>query len=274
MVTLLSPRLRSCADRPATGTARSFSRSSGVRAVAGAAGAGAAAGAAASAGDGARPAASGEPHASERCRSSTAGSEPSAASKAASPCTTVVTRRPELGPPGTSTSTSTTSPGEATDEPAGVPVRMMSPVSSVKCCERSATSWGRENSRPDVVSSCAIAPFSQVRTRSAPGSTSRASMSDGPIGVKPSPPLDRTLEPLSPARRSYRPKSSAAVTQATCRHASASGTLRAGSPMTSAISPSNASSSVPAGRSMVPPDAATELDGLKKYEGCCGRRPR
>jgi hypothetical protein len=34
--------------------------------------------------------------------------------------------------------------------------------------------------------------------------------------------------------------------------------------MTSAISPSKASSSVPAGRSTTPPEAASELDGLKK----------
>ena len=103
---------------------------------------------------------------------------------------------------GSSTSTSTTSPGTTTDEPAGVPVRITSPGSSVKCCERSATICARGKSRPAVVSSCARAPFTQVRTRSAVGSTARASSRAGPIGVNPSPPLDRTLEPLSFARRS------------------------------------------------------------------------
>ena len=44
--------------------------------------------------------------------------------------------------------------------------------------------------------------------------------------------------------------------------------------MINAISPSNASSSVPAGRAMVPPDAATELDGLKKYDGSEGLRAK
>ena len=226
---------------------------------------------------GSSPAAAREPHASARWTSSTAGSEPTASSNPCPPCVTVVTSRPELGAPGASgasTSTSTTSPGTTTDDPAGVPVRITSPGSSVKCWERSATNWASGKMSPAVVSSCRSSPLTHVRSRSAAGSTVRASMRAGPIGVKPSPPLERTLEPLSLARRSYRPKSFAAVTHATWLQASASETRRAAVPMTSAISPSKASSSVPAGRSIVPPDAATELDGLKKYDGSAGRRPR
>ncbi len=259
IVTLFSPRLRSCALSPATGARRSFSRSSGVRPAVSA------------------TASTGSPHASARCVSSTTGSDPSEGSKDAVPCVTVVSRMPVLGDPGASgapTSTSTTSPGTTTDDPAGVPVRMTSPGSSVKCCERSATSCGNGKSRPAVESSWRRSPFTQARSRSAAGSTCLASIRPGPMGVKPSPPFERTFDPLSFARRSYRPKSFAAVTQETWLHASSRETRRAAVPMTRAISPSNARSSVPAGRSMVLPDAATELDGFRKYDGSAGRRPR
>ncbi|MDQ1173013.1 hypothetical protein QE430_001320 [Microbacterium testaceum] len=64
------------------------------------------------------------------------------------------------------------------------------------------------------------------------------------------------------------------MTDATRDHAASGVTHRAGSPMTSAISPSKARSSVPAGRTISDPDAASELDGLKKYDGAAGRRPR
>jgi hypothetical protein len=52
------------------------------------------------------------------------------------------------------------------------------------------------------VSSCASVPLTHVRNRRLPGSIAPASMSAGPIGVNPSPPFDRTFEPLSFARRS------------------------------------------------------------------------
>ena len=57
----------------------------------------------------------------------------------------------------------------------------------------------------EVVGACRPArasPLSQVRTRSAAGSIVRAARTAGPSGVKPSPPLERTLDPLSAARRS------------------------------------------------------------------------
>ena len=108
------------------------------------------------------------------------------------------------------------------------------------------------------------APLTQVRTRSAAGSTVRASIRSGPSGVKPSPPFDRRFEPRSFARRSYSPKSLPAVTHATWSQAWSTVMCRAAVPMTRATSPSNASSSVPAGRSIVPPVAATELEGFRK----------
>ncbi len=175
------------------------------------------------------------------------------------------------GASGAPTSTSTTSPGTTTDDPAGVPVRITSPGSSVKCCDRSATSWASGNSSPAVVSSCAsVAVHPGPQAQRGRGRRARAAISAGPIGVKPSPPLERTLEPLSFARRSYRPKSFAAVTQPTWLQASPSETRRAVVPMTSAISPSKASSSVPAGRSMVPPgrrDRARRLEEVGRVGG-------
>ena len=61
------------------------------------------------------------------------------------------------------------------------------------------------------MASCTRSPLSQVRSRMFSGSTSRASSSAGPSGVNPSMPLDLTLEPRSAYRRSYTPKSFAAV---------------------------------------------------------------
>ena len=95
------------------------------------------------------------------------------------PSVIVVARRPELGAPaasGASTSTSTTSPGTTTEEPAGVPVRITSPVSRVSSCERSATRRPKGNSRVSLESSCTSSPFTQVRTRRAAGSTEDASI--------------------------------------------------------------------------------------------------
>ena len=68
-------------------------------------------------------------------------------------------------------------------EPAGVPVRMMSPGSSVMTWERSATMSGREKRRSSVVSSWTSSPSSQVRTRSCAGSADAAGMRFGPTGV-------------------------------------------------------------------------------------------
>jgi hypothetical protein len=55
----------------------------------------------------------------------------------------------------------------------------------------------------------------------------------------------------------------AAVTHPTCDQPSSGRTRRAGVPITSAISPSNASNSVPAGRSTLPQPANDE-DGFRK----------
>ncbi|SLH94549.1 Uncharacterised protein [Mycobacteroides abscessus subsp. abscessus] len=170
MATLFRPRLRSACDRPATGAVMSFSRSSGDRPVV----------------CSGRPAAARDPHASSRWRSSTAGSEPSAGSKSPRPSTTSVTSRPLVGAPavvGASTSTSITSPGRATDDPAGVPVRITSPGSRVRCWDRSATNCASGKIIPAVVSSCTNSPLRQVRTRRAAGSTVRASIRRGPSGV-------------------------------------------------------------------------------------------
>src|SRR5699024_2552611 len=118
-VDVVQSALRSICESVATGHCSSFARSSADRPVVG----------------GSMPAASADPRASIRCVSSTEGNEPIDSSKPPlGPSTIVVTNRPEVCPvAGASTSTSTTSPGCTTEDPAGVPVRMMSPVSKVKC---------------------------------------------------------------------------------------------------------------------------------------------
>ena len=58
-------------------------------------------------------------------------------------------------------------------------------------------------------------PFTHVRRRTERQSRPAASRKLGPIGVKPSTPFARTCEPLSGQRKSYTPKSFAAVTAAT-----------------------------------------------------------
>src|SRR5690606_11085081 len=115
------PRLRNWLDRPAVGAASSFARSSALSAVSPWVPEPASPWVPEPASpwgpepvEGPSPAASRDPQASSRCRSSTARIEPSSGSKGTSPCTTVVRRRPELGAPaasGASTSISTTSPG-------------------------------------------------------------------------------------------------------------------------------------------------------------------
>jgi hypothetical protein len=97
----------------------------------------------------------------------------------------------------------------------------------------------------------------------AAGSSSAAGSSRGPIAVYPSPPLDRTLAPLSAQRRSNTPRSFAAVTAATAAHASASPTRRTWLPITSAISPSKPRISAPAGSSTGPP-GDSEVAGFRK----------
>ena len=66
-------------------------------------------------------------------------------------------------------STSTTSPGSTGREPAGVPVRMMSPGSSVMKRERSATSSPNGKSRFAVESSCSTSPLTSARSEIAAG---------------------------------------------------------------------------------------------------------
>ncbi len=89
-----------------------------------------------------------------------------------------------------------------TDEPAGVPVRMTSPVSSVMSCDRSATSRPKGKSSVDDESSCTSSPLTQVRTRQASSPMPSVGIAAGPSGVNPSPPFERTFEPLSAARMS------------------------------------------------------------------------
>ena len=138
MTTLLSPRERSCADRPAVGASVSLATSSASSPAA----------AASLSPSGASPAASREPQASTVSASFTAGRSPRASSKSPGPSTTVVVSRPELSSrplaEAAVTSTSTVSPGATTEDPAGVPVRMTSPGSRVRCWLRSATMRGRE----------------------------------------------------------------------------------------------------------------------------------
>ena len=172
--TLFSPRLRSWADRPAVGALSSFARRAGLSAC--------------SRPCSGSPAASREPHASSRWVSFTAGIAPRPSSKRSLPSVTRLSRRPDDGAPaafGASTSTSTTSPGCATEDPAGVPVRITSPSSRVTCWERSATNWasGKIMFSGAVVSSWTTWPLSHVRTRSCSGETSRASMREGPREV-------------------------------------------------------------------------------------------
>jgi hypothetical protein len=100
--------------------------------------------------------------------------------------------------------------------------------------------------------------------RKAAGSTRFAASTAGPMGVNPSPPFERRFEPLSAYLRSYTPKSLAAVIEETQPQPSSGATRRAALPMTSAISPSKASSSHPTGRSIGVPDAESEVDGLRK----------
>jgi hypothetical protein len=140
--------------------------------------------------------------------------------------------------------------------------------------ERSATICAKEKSRSSVVPSWASSPFTQVRTRSASGSTAEAGIRAGPNGVKPSPDFERMLDPLSAYFMSYTPRSLEAVTEPTWLQASSTETRRASVPMTRAISPSKASSSVPAGRSTVSPEEAKEDDAFMKYDGNAGVRPR
>ena len=192
MVAFWTPRFCSWAVRVATAMASILARSSGLSRERSGCGALATQWPFSSTADddgaaacGARPAASREPQASSRCTSSTCGCAPNGA-RECSESTTVVTRRPVVGAPGAlgaSTSTSTTSPGWATEDPAGVPVRMTSPSSSVMSCERSATSWPNGNTRPSVVSSWTISPLTQVRTRRAAGSRPAAEITAGPSGV-------------------------------------------------------------------------------------------
>ena len=106
--------------------------------------------------------------------------------------------------PAPSSSTSTTSPRSSTPVPVGVPVRMTSPGSSVMKRERSAMRSAKEKMRLEETSSWTISPFTRVRSTSPCGSTSAAATA-GPIGVKPSWPLENRLEPRSFQRKSAMP---------------------------------------------------------------------
>ena len=146
--------------------------------------------------------------------------------------------------------------------PVGVPVRMTSPGSSVMKREMSAMRSAKEKMRLEETSSWTISPLTRVRRTSPCGSTSAAATA-GPIGVKPSWPLEKRLEPRSFQRKSAMPASLAAANQPTCASASSGATRCARVPMTTAISPSYPSSSVPRGRTRSPSPANVD-GGLRK----------
>ena len=108
--------------------------------------------------------------------------------------------------PAPSSVTSITSPGATTLAPAGVPVRITSPGSSVMNRDRSATICAKVKIRSAPVVSWRTSPLTVLTRCSVPGSTPCAGIA-GPIGVKPSWPLAITLEPRSAQRKSCRPKS-------------------------------------------------------------------
>ena len=103
-------------------------------------------------------------------------------------------------------STSTTSPGATMPAPAGVPVRITSPGSSVMKRERSATSCGEGEDQVGAVSASwtHLAVDARASSAASPGRCRRR-RSAGPIGVKPSWPLASTLEPRSAQRKSWTP---------------------------------------------------------------------
>ena len=76
-----------------------------------------------------------------------------------------------------------------------------------------------EKMRLEETSSCTTSPFTRVRRTSPSGSTSAAATA-GPIGVKPSWPLEKRFEPRSFQRKSATPASLAAAYQPTCASAS------------------------------------------------------
>ncbi len=87
--------------------------------------------------------------------------------------------------PAVPSSTSTVSPGSTTEAPAGVPVRMMSPTSSVMRRERSATSWSKGKIRSAVVASWTSVPLTQVRRRRSARSTDAGSTQNRPDRREP-----------------------------------------------------------------------------------------
>src|SRR5581483_9635768 len=176
--------------------------------------------------------------------------------------------------PASSSSTSTRSPGSTGRELAGVPVRMMSPGSSVRNRERSATSRPKGKMKFAVESSWTSSPFTYVRSVSAAGSTSPAGTSVGPTGVNPSWPFAKTFEPRSAQRRSYTPKSFEAANHSMHARPSSGVTPRARRPTTAAISPSYVNSSHPCGRTTGWPSQESDDGGFRKYDGTEGKRPR
>ena len=113
-----------------------------------------------------------------------------------------VRRRPVVTSPAV-TSTSTTSPGWTTVEPAGVPVSTTSPGSRVISRDRSAMmSPNPKMSSSPSLASCTRSPFTHVVSCSAAGSIDSAGRYAGPSGVNPSLPLERTFDPRSAYRRS------------------------------------------------------------------------
>ena len=172
------------------------------------------------------------------------------------------------------TSTSTTSPGSAAPAPAGVPVSSTSPRSSVIVRDTSATSSPNENSSSSAVTaSWTSTPLCHVRSTSVVSSSRPASSRRGPIGVYPSPPVARSSPAPSASARSGTEHRLAAVTATTWPIPSSGRTDRAGSPITRAIAPANATWRAPSGHSSSPPRSASDDGGRSTYDGCSGDRP-
>ena len=135
------------------------------------------------------------PWAAARVASVTFGWAPNAGSGAADSTIWLATL------PTPSISTSTVAPGATGREPAGVPVRITSPGSSVTKRERSATSRPKGKTSSAVSSSWTTSPSTRVRSVSA--ARSSPSIATGsPIGVKPSWPFDIKFDPRSAQRMS------------------------------------------------------------------------
>ncbi len=135
----------------------------------------------------------------------------------------------------TSPSRRNTGGSRATPTPAGVPVRITVPGSSVRSDERNSTSAGTAKTISEVEESCITSPFSVAVSRRSEGSRSVAM--HGPRGQKLSKLLARTH--CRPRRCQSRAETSLpTVYPRITPPASAAGTLRQAAPMTTASSTS------------------------------------